>query len=39
MNAGKKVQAASLLARVLTAYEVIGYDRDKQLNYIHMNWK
>ena len=39
MNAGKKVQAASLLARVLTASEVLGYDRDKQLNYIHKNWK
>ena len=34
MKAGKKTQAANLQARILTAYEALGYDRQKKLKDI-----
>ena len=34
----KKGNAATLLSRLLSAYEAIGYDRDYELKYIKKNW-
>ena len=34
----KQGKAADLLARLLSAYEAIGYDREYELNYIKKNW-
>ena len=34
MKAGKKTEAANLQARILTAYEALGYDRQKKLKDI-----